>query len=704
MLRIMAISLLRCYIISILINFASTQLKSCATTEICVPVRKCAIYKEYVDQALRKWPANLQKLAKDNLCKRQKVDVTTVYSVCCPKLTNHKECGILGIDRIVNGEVAAVFEFPWMVLLQAGSGKFVCGGTLISRRYVLTAAHCIKNASPITSVRLGENDINSPIDCNIIDNEKECAPPPQDIRVEENIRHPQHSNRWKKNDIALLRLERAVEFSHSVRPICLPNETPEQQMIDPPYFIVSGWGLTENGSSFDRLRFARLPPVSLESCATSVRSLNTILKLDKSQICAGGVDRVDNCSGDSGGPLQYIANITSRVFQLGVVSFGVNSCGSQSQPGVYTNVLYYMNWIHENVDDKMPSRGIQLLLLGIVCVSSALALTRCVGQKQCVDFATCNDFKTIAGKPSSSWSPAVRVQVQSRLCKVEQRGNIKVYSVCCNVATQDSNRSKALALLDLNSCGKISADKIAFGKTARLFDFPWMALLLDFDRTISCGGTLIATSYVLTAAHCDRKVEYVRLGEFNVSKRIDCSDDGKDCADPPQEIQVAKFIKHPLYSSSKRKNDIALVKLAKPAVLSFSVKTICLPIGSMVKNPEPTHMFVTGWGLTERGTTSKVLQYATLMLVPNSQCTSILARLSDAISLDQDSQICAKGQGKVDNCAGDSGGPLQYLSRQASAVQYGIVSFGVNSCGKQSAPGVYTKVAHYIEWILQNVQ
>lgn len=136
-----------------------------------------------------------------------------------------------------------------------------------------------------------------------------------------------------------------------VRPICLPNGTPQQRMIDPPFFIVSGWGLTENGTSFDVLRYARVPPVSLDACATGVRQLSVSLRLDQSQICAGGIDAVDNCAGDSGGPLQYVSNHTSRFYQLGVVSYGAKSCGIQSLPGVYTNVMFYLNWIMVNVDE-----------------------------------------------------------------------------------------------------------------------------------------------------------------------------------------------------------------------------------------------------------------------------------------------------------------------------------------------------------------
>lgn len=219
----------------------------------------------------------------------------------------------------------------------------------------------------------------------------------------------------------------------------------------------------------------------------------------------------------------------------------------------------------------------------------------------------------------------------------------------------------------------------------------------------------------------------MRLGENDINKEIDCNvyaDEEDDCADPPQEIAVAEFIAHNLYSPSKRKNDIALIRLASPAKLSHSksanrfpartfithhksklsgVKTVCLPIGSMLRNPEPKDMIISGWGLTENNYISNILQYAKVSTIPLDECNRQLSLLDNTVKLDG-SQVCASGKNKVDNCAGDSGGPLQYTSLQSTIVQYGIVSFGLNSCGVSSSPGVYTKVSHYIDWIVANLK
>ncbi|XP_053692034.1 phenoloxidase-activating factor 3-like [Sabethes cyaneus] len=364
-----------------------------------------------------------------------------------------------------------------------------------------------------------------------------------------------------------------------------------------------------------------------------------------------------------------------------------------------------------------------ILLIGVLCIHSVLGqqVKQCPSQQQCLEFNSCHEFRTYVGVAATKWPPMVQTLIKSRICKLEQRGRERIYSVCCSSPYQFPNglfnswghpapsahKPRGLDLLDMKTCGKHSSERIAFGKKAQVFEYPWMALLLDDNQEIRCGGSLIAESYVLTAAHCNRPaIATVRLGENDISKDIDCNNFGDelDCADPPQDIEVSKFIKHSLYSSSKRRNDIALIKLAKPARLSFSVKTICLPIGAMVRSPEPKEMIISGWGFTERGRTSNVLQYASVPILTTDRCASTLAKLSDAITLDDSSQLCAGGVNKVDNCAGDSGGPLQYYSRSSAAVMYGVVSFGVNSCGDESAPGVYTRVSHYIDWIAQNLE
>lgn len=112
---------------------------------------------------------------------------------------------------------------------------------------------------------------------------------------------------------------------------------------------------------------------------------------------------------------------------------------------------------------------------------------------------------------------------------------------------------------------------------------------------------------------------------------------------------------------------------------------------------------VTGWGATEFGPRSQDLLQAKLPLVPYEQCKEVYKRTTDIWH----KQLCAGGLNNIDSCLGDSGGPLQapgiYNGRAVRTVQYGVVSYGLKQCGTQGYPGVYTKVAYYMDWILDTM-
>ncbi|CAN7980361.1 unnamed protein product, partial [Ixodes pacificus] len=151
--------------------------------------------------------------------------------------------------------------------------------------------------------------------------------------------HPEFNEATLLNDIALIRLKDRVplwRLGGYVNTICLP----------PPGFqprgraLVSGWGyLSENGPTADVLQVVELPLVNLTRC----KELNRFL-VEDTNLCAGFAEGgKDACTGDSGGPLFQILNDTA--VQIGVVSWG-RSCAVPNSPGVYTNVVPYLSWIH----------------------------------------------------------------------------------------------------------------------------------------------------------------------------------------------------------------------------------------------------------------------------------------------------------------------------------------------------------------------
>ncbi|XP_063985537.1 CLIP domain-containing serine protease HP8-like [Diachasmimorpha longicaudata] len=258
--------------------------------------------------------------------------------------------------KIVGGVQVRIDEFPWMALLeyQKPTGTTTaCGGVLVSKRYVLTAAHCLKGKDlpktwKLINVRLGEYNTDTDPDC-VMDSDKSeiCAPPLVTVGIEEAIAHENYQplDTNQINDIALLRLTREVQFTDYVQPICLPKTNKL-----PPRFWVAGWGKTEfRSSSPIKLKLA-VPFVNQSICENKYGMYN--VRLGSSQVCAGGEIGKDSCRGDSGGPLMSVetaADGTQKWAAAGVVSFGPSPCGMQGWPGVYTRVAAFTDWIVRNM-------------------------------------------------------------------------------------------------------------------------------------------------------------------------------------------------------------------------------------------------------------------------------------------------------------------------------------------------------------------
>ncbi|CAF3640962.1 unnamed protein product [Rotaria socialis] len=564
-------------------------------------------------------------------------------------------CGLKNVEmnvHIANGEDAVPHSWPMIVSLRydclnnGNVSTHCCSGTILSDSYILTAAHCVENMNE-SSLLLGKITIAT----GIYSRSQQC----QTIRkVDQIFIHPNwtaHVNGFR-NDIAILHLTESLDFSTNllIARTCLPSQSNSTNDITkyPPSnssLVVIGWNFrtTLNSTARDILQQATLISIhhNHSSCAASINHIET-------QFCAGRYEGCKGtCVGESGGPI--LRWIGDRWEQVGIVSYGLDNCESANHQMIFTRITAYYDWI-ERVMNQRNSTAITT-----AATATATAIT------------TIN-------RPLSVY----RCSKNNTLCGCGFN----------NVA--------------------LTTTRIVGGEEA--IPYSWsMIVSLRYDclnngnfTTHCCGGTILNSYYILTAAHC---VDKINLSSV-LSQNITIAAGIHNLTETNQTIRrIDHIFIHSDYTglTDMFKNDIAILHLSEPLDLDTNSRLSRTCRSSRVYTQEDIRQYpsngsklaVVGWGLLNRPFNIKpqLLQQLNIYAIHHIHptCAQYIGYV--------DVQFCA---GVYDDtkgpCNGDSGGPvMQWLDDHWE--QVGIASYVVRGCASYGYPSVYTRLASFHDWI-----
>ncbi|XP_046892314.1 ST14 transmembrane serine protease matriptase a [Hypomesus transpacificus] len=246
------------------------------------------------------------------------------------------DCGksLFKTSRIVGGQNAEEGEFPWQVSLHIKNMGHVCGASIISNSWLVTAAHCVQDDTKIKFSRPGVWEAYLGLHI-----QKQFGNKVEKRNLKQIISHPYYNSYTFDYDIALMELDSPVSYSDYIRPICLP--APQHFFAAGNSVWITGWGATrEGGSGATVLQKAKVRIINSTVCNALMSG-----QITSRMMCAGKLDGgVDACQGDSGGPLSSPDG--SHMFLAGVVSWG-DGCARKDKPGIYSTVTKFRGWIQE---------------------------------------------------------------------------------------------------------------------------------------------------------------------------------------------------------------------------------------------------------------------------------------------------------------------------------------------------------------------
>ncbi|XP_075764378.1 uncharacterized protein LOC102447103 [Pelodiscus sinensis] len=525
-------------------------------------------------------------------------------------------------ERILGGKPCGVGSRPYQAALLR-NGRSFCGGSLVHPKWVLTAAHCRIDIGSVR-VHLGDYDLR------VREGTEQIR------RIRSYHKHPRFKAQGLDNDFMLLELNKPVQLNDFVKTIRLATRCPTPGTR----CRVSGWGTITSPKKQrpDVLQCADIYTVSRARCLETYPG-----KITENMFCAG-VEQggIGSCKGDSGSPVVCNGRLQ------GVVSWGKFICGQPGEPRVYSNVCKAVRWVRNTI--RRWSTEISQPVTSTTQRPSTLP-------------------KTPPDNDSLSLSPS---------SKPVTKPTVSIAMAAMQLLVLAMLVARAAAGSDLYINRLVGGANCSVG--SRLYQ----AALVRRGR-IYCGGSLIHPKWVLTAAHCSKRVSSVRvhLGDYDLRAK-----EGRE-----QIRRIRNYYVHPKYHLRPRDNDFMLLELDEPAELNDYVNTIKLATRCCSSGTQCT---VSGWGSirSPKKKFPRIMQCADLQTVSHADCKdSYPGRITR-------NMLCAGvEEGGIGTCQGDSGGPLVCDGRLQ-----GVVSWGSSVCALHGRPGVFANVCKAFRWVRNTIR